>query len=233
MEENWLVCLKHGDKYSAEYVNKLYNMAKRHSTVPFKFACITEDPGGLNSDIVHIPIPNHKLSGWWYKTWIFSNELPINGNILFFDLDVVIIKNIDQLWTYRPGQFCIIRDFNRHTVKTWEKFNSSVFRFRKGEYAFVWDNLVKDMSAIKRLHGDQDWIYSQIKGGFSFWPDEWMQSYKWEIRNKNDLVRDKHNRRVFREIAYPKIDPRTSVLVFHGDPKPSEVEDPIVVQNWC
>ena len=32
--KNFIVCLKHGTKYSSEYVNKLYNMVKRHCTIP-------------------------------------------------------------------------------------------------------------------------------------------------------------------------------------------------------
>jgi hypothetical protein len=81
------------------------------------------------------------------------------------------------------------------------------------------------------MHGDQDWIFSQIKTNFCFWPDEWIQSYKWEIRNKTDVIR-LENKRIFRSIENPKIDPRTKVLVFHGEPKPSDVQDPIIVDNW-
>ncbi len=111
--DKWILCLKHGTKYSAEYVNKLYNMTTRHSSVPFKFACITENADGLDPNITVIPIPKYSVSGWWYKPWVFSSELPINGTILFLDLDIVVIKNIDSLWDFQPGKFCIIRDFNR------------------------------------------------------------------------------------------------------------------------
>ena len=230
--DKWIVCLKHGTKYGPEYVNKLYNMTKRNSHIPFGFACITEDPTGLDKNIHIIPLPGKtKLSGWWFKPWVFSNELPLQGTILFLDLDIVVIKNIDDLWAHRPKQFCIIRDFNRSTVKDWNKFNSSIFRFEKGSFSFVWDNLIKDTSITKRLHGDQDWIFSQIKSNFCFWPDEWIQSYKWEIRSRNDLVRIGLKRR-FKDVSNPVINPETKILVFHGDPKPEDVEDPVVAQNW-
>jgi hypothetical protein len=39
-------------------------------------------------------------------------------------------------------------------------------------------------------------------------------------------------KRVFRDVVNPDIDARTKILVFHGDPKPSEVKDPIIVDNW-
>lgn len=228
---NWVVCLKHGTKYSSEYVNRLFNMCKRHITVPFNFACITENSTGIDPSIKIIPVPQIAVAGWWYKPWVFSDEIPIDGTILFLDLDIVIINNIDMVWTYQPEKFCIIRDFNRSTIKEWNKFNSSIFKFQKGNFSFVWDNFIKDTSVTKRLHGDQDWIFNQVKRNFSFWPDEWMQSYKWEIRNRQDIIKVGIKRQ-FKDVANPKIDPRTKILVFHGDPKPDEVRDPIVVDNW-
>lgn len=228
----WIVCLKHGEKYDHTYVNKLFNMTKRHCTVPFNFACITENPVGLNQDIAVISLPKVKdLSGWWYKPWVFSNELPLDGEILFLDLDIVIINNINHLWDFNPASFSIIRDFNRSTIKSWAKFNSSIFKFSKGTYSFVWENFIKDTNVMRRLHGDQDWIFNQIKNNFQFWPDEWIQSYKWEVRNRNDVIKDGLKRR-FKDVANPVIKPETKILVFHGDPKPSEVQDPVIVKNW-
>jgi hypothetical protein len=230
--DKWIVCLKHGTKYNHDYVNKLYNMVCRNSSVPFGFACITEDPSGLNPNIKVIPLPNiPDISGWWYKPWVFSKDLPLQGTILFLDLDLVIIKNIDELWTYSPGKFCIIRDFNRSTIKEWNKFNSSIFKFEKGSYSFVWENFINDTKITKKMHGDQDWIFTQIKNNFQFWPDDWIRSYKWEIRNRQDIIRD-GTKRIFKEIVNPDIDPKTKILVFHGDPKPSDVRDPIIVDNW-
>ncbi len=230
--DKWLVCLKHGKKYSADYVNKLYNMVKRNTKTNFGFACITEDPSGLNPEIRVIDIPKYlSLSGWWYKPWIFSQELPLTGTILFMDLDLVIIKNIDELWDFENNKFVIIRDFNRSTVKTWDKFNSSVFKFQKGTFNFVWDNFIKDPSIMKKMHGDQDWIYYSIKQNFAFWPDEWIRSYKWEVRNRKDIIKV-GMKRVFNQIDTPPIEKRTKILVFHGEPKPEDVQDPVIVNNW-
>ena len=230
--DRWVVCLKHGEKYNHTYVNKLHNMTKRHMTLPFNFACITENSDSLNPDIKIIPLPRSKnLSGWWYKPWVFSKDLPLEGEILFLDLDIVIIKNIDSLWEFNNSSFSIIRDFNRSTIKDWAKFNSSIFKFPKGSYSYVWDNFIKDTSVMRKLHGDQDWIFSQVRSNFQFWPDEWIQSYKWEVRNRQDVIKDGIKRR-FKDIANPIIKPETKVLVFHGDPKPSDVQDPIIVDNW-
>jgi len=228
-----VVCLKYGDKYSSLYVNRLFNMVKRHTTGDIGFFCITENPVGLDPDIKIIQIPEVKgLQGWWYKPFVFSKDLPINGKILFLDLDVVIIKNIDCFFEYSPSKFCIIRDFTRAMNSAWNRYNSSVFRLDSGTLPHVWDNLIRDISITKRLHGDQDWIFETVKENFQFWPDEWCQSYKWEIRNRNEIV-GVGRQRNFSTIQHePKIKTETRILVFHGDPKPEQVKDPIVIDNW-
>jgi hypothetical protein len=231
--ERWVVCLKYGDKYNADYVNKLYNMTKRHSVLPFRFACMTEDSNGLHPDIQVLSLPlETNLQGWWYKPYVFSSSFPLSGSILFLDLDIVIVKNIDQFWLHEPGKFCIIRDFTRVMNPEWKRFNSSIFRFESGSLPHVWDNLKRDPSIMKRMHGDQDWLFNQITNNFSFWPDNWSQSYKWEIRDRSEIVGVGRDRK-FNQIKEPKINPDTSILVFHGDPKPEQVKDPIVVSNWC
>ena len=227
--DKWIVCLKHGTKYSVEYVNILYSMAMRHNTSAIKFACITENPTGMHPDIVHIPLPHHKLTGWWFKPWVFSNEFPLTGDIMFMDLDLVIIDNMDALWEFSPVSFCIIRDFVRVFNPAHNKFNSSVFRFRSGEYRRLWDKIVKDLTLIQQYRGDQDYITDEITDNFSFWPDEWIQSYKWEIRNRTDLIHV-GNTKMFRTVVNVPTDAK--ILVFHGDPKPEFVADPVVVNNW-
>ena len=49
--EHNVVCLKYGDKYPSHYVNKLYNMVRRHTTGDVGFYCVTENPVGLDSHI--------------------------------------------------------------------------------------------------------------------------------------------------------------------------------------
>lgn len=229
--KNWIVCLKHGSKYSHEYVNKLYSMVSRNSTIDYEFACITEDPLGLNSNIVHIPLPNYKLQGWWFKSWIFSQEFPLTGTILFMDLDIVIIDNIDELWNYNPGEFCIIRDFVKVSLPSWSKFNSSIIRFQSQKYSYIWDNLVTDLDQIHNHHGDQEWLYHIFKDNYSFFPDSWIQSYKWQIRDRKDILKI-GNKLLYNNIINPIIPDDTRILVFHGLPKPEDVMDPIIVNNW-
>lgn len=236
-DKNYVVCLKHGTKYGADYVNTLYNMVKRHLTLPFEFVCFTEDPTDLNPLIRVEALPNiNSAHGWWYKMAMFNPDLPIKGNLLFIDLDVIIFKNIDRLFTYEPNKFCIIRDFNRSLRKDWSKFNSSVFRLRTGQFPAIWKDFTDNsQSMISRHHGDQDVIYyyiSKMPKSFLFWPDEWIQSYKWEMRDRRKLVRNKDGSRNFAQSEDPVIKPQTSIAVFHGQPFPHNCIDQWCKDNW-
>ncbi len=190
---NYIVCLKHGTKYSSQYVNNLYNMVKRHCTVPYEFVCFTDDLRDIDPNIKTITLKPLGVSGWWYKPIFFDKNFPLDGNILYFDLDVVIHKNIDNLFSYNPGKFIICRDFNRSIRHDWSRMNSSVFRLVSGSLPFVYDVFMENAAMnMRRFHGDQDWIYEMMsdkKSLWMFWPDEWIRSYKWEMRDRAHLDR--------------------------------------------
>lgn len=234
--KNYVVCLKHGSKYSSEYVNKLYSMCKRHLTVPFEFVCFTDDLRDIDSNIKTIRLKEIGVSGWWYKPMFFDKDFPLDGTLLYMDLDIVISGNIDNLFTYQPDKFCIIRDFNRSLRSDWNRMNSSIFRLKSGSMGYVYDEFMKDHAVNqRRFHGDQDWIYEMVgprKQEWMFWPDEWILSYKWEMRDRNDLHKPLNQPRNFRQKKDPKVLPKTCVAVFHGEPHPHQCEDNWVIENW-
>jgi hypothetical protein len=231
----YILCLKHGTKYSSEYVNRLYNMCKRWCSLDFKFVCLTDNADQLNSDIMVLPIPSG-LSGWWCKPYMYSKDLPIQGTILYMDLDVVLSANIDKLITYQPNHWCTIRDFTRAMRPKWPRYNSSIVRFKTGELDFVWDNYIKNPVAIQRqFFGDQDYLYDATykKKGAMLYPDSWVQSWKWEVRKSRLLELNKaKGTRKFQlvEDVVPRVE--CCVCVFHGDPNPHNCEDPWVKENW-
>ena len=94
---NHVVCVKWGPKYISQYVNVLNSMVKRHLTVPFTFHCITDDVRGLDPNINTLQLPKDPwIKTWGSMLWMFGEQFPLQGNILYFDLDVVVHKNIDK-----------------------------------------------------------------------------------------------------------------------------------------
>lgn len=189
-----IACVKTGTKYSSEYVNKLESMVKRHLKVPFSFLCITDDPTGVNCKTV--PVMDD-LPGWWAKLTLFAPKpYGIEGKILFLDLDIVILEDLEPFT--EPDEFTIIMDWNL------PMYNSSVFLLPEGTQTQVWDNF-DDVVMQTSKCGDQWWITQAAEG--KTWEEGWCTSYRATYR------------------------PDGKIVVFHGQPKPHQVNG-WVKEHW-
>ncbi len=233
----YIACLKYGNKYGPKYVNILKNMISRHLSLPHKFICFTENTKGLDPEIQTIDLPDMGLSGekkaWWYKLKAFDKDLPLKGTLLFLDLDLVIISNIDRLFEYQSKKFCIIQDFHRIGDPNYPIKNSSVFRLELGTYSNVWDDFIKFKEQIVQgFQGDQDWISAKVQDAI-LWPHDWIISYRWELKMRLDKDPSKHIS--YSDDSQP---PRNcSIIVFHGEPSPHHVvdlnsPDPLIKRHW-
>lgn len=227
-----VICVRFGNRYGREYVERLRNMVARHLTVPYEFVCLTDDNHPIDG-VRNIYQQNANYAkGWWHKVHMFDPNLPLRGRVLYFDLDVVIHNNIDKLASVYPSDFMGILDFNRKFYANWKMLNSSVMAWNHGTQSHIWNQFISNPREAMRLPGDQDWIWKTSKDRIKFWPHEWIQSYKWEIRRKEDLVVI-GGKRQFKAVDHTiELDPECCVTVFHGDPKPQDVQDKFVVDNW-
>jgi hypothetical protein len=232
VEKVTVLCVKFGTRYGREYVERLRNMVSKHLTVPYEFVCLTDDQHPISGvrSIIQKPAGYSKL--WWHKVHMFDPSLPISGKILYFDLDIVIHQNIDKLLISNSNQFLGIRDFNRKFYASWQYLNSSAMSWYAGHHSYIYENFKKDPASAMKLQGDQDWIWKTGKNKISFWPDEWIQSYKWEIRSRDEL-KVRTGIHGFKTLSNVEPSPGCCVAVFHGDPKPQDVQDKFVVDNWC
>jgi hypothetical protein len=208
-------------------------MVKRHLTIPYRFICFTENSQLINPDIIIIPLLNDdRIEGWWWKTYIFSlGHFHVNDINLYFDLDMVIINNIDKFVNYLPGYFIGLEDLGRVFNKP-QKLGSAILRWQGTMYKNIWEDFASNPN-IKRNFpgGDQDWIWSLHKTRLNFFPKSWILSYKWEVRTLNELIK-RDNKNYFKEVRNVKIGNETSVLAFHGTPEMEDVQDKIIVENW-
>lgn len=181
-----VVCLKWGTKFQPYYVNRLFYGVRRNSTVPFIFHCFTDNGEGLDPGIECHPLPHANVTGWWQKLYLFSDDLPIKGRILFLDLDTLIVKNIDHYITHDTG-FWVLRDL--WVPKSSRRMGSAVMNFEIGSRPHVWNEFLKNPEAnVKKTlpHGDQRWIQNQdLKNDRKFWQDKYpgeIVSFKSECR---------------------------------------------------
>ena len=233
LEKITVLCVRFGQRYGREYVERLRNMISRHMTIPYEFVCLTDDQHPISGVRNIIQLNAGYTKGWWHKVHMFDPNLPIKGRILYFDLDIVIHNNIDKLATYCINDFVGIHDFNRKFYVNWKYLNSSVMAWTHGSESRIWDEFRKNPKEAMRLQGDQDWIWKLSRDKIKFWPQDWIMSYKWEIRKKEELT-VLNGKRQFKNVDHG-VQPlsSTAVTVFHGDPKPQDVKDKFVVDNWC
>lgn len=227
-----IVCLKYGNLYDATYVNKLYNMVSRNLTLPYKFVCFTDEASGINLDVECRPLPNDsRFTGWWWKPYIFSkNHFSDNDVNLFIDLDMVIVNDMEPLFTYSPGGIVGMRDVIATFHPGVKKLGSAVIRWQ-GDYSSIWDKLVSNTGIMKTMRGDQDWIWHLLKDKMKLYPLEWIPSYKWGIRSKHDLVKQQ-GKFVFNSIKNVEIPKEAIILAFHGTPNPEDVKDEVILRHW-
>ena len=232
VKENYIVlCVRFGYRYGRDYVERLRNMVSRNLTLPYEFVCLTDDKIPIEGVRTLHQNNSSYNKQWWHKVHMFDPGLEINGRILYFDLDVVIHDSIDKLFTNYDQEFLGIRDFNRKFHPNWKYLNSSVMSWTHGTQSKIYQDFKKDPSTAMRMHGDQDWIWRQSRNTLVFWPESWIQSYKWEIRSREELV-ERSGKKGFKSQWDHYPDKECSVAVFHGDPKPNELIDRYVVENW-
>lgn len=217
-----IVTIKWGTRYSAEFANKLFAAVKRNLDLPFRFVCFTDDPKGLVEGIYSFPIPDidlpkDRLTTGWRKLCLFKNDLPLEGKCLFLDLDLLIIGNLDDFFTYMPEKIPIIRDWVALGRKIFPKGapvgNSSVFRFTANKNSFVYEQFLSEKQwALKTFAPPQSYLTHCIRPQMVFWPTKWCVSFKENLRPTFPL-------NYFFEAPKPK---EARIVVFHGKPDPDE-----------
>ena len=140
--------------------------------------------------------------GWWAKVSLFDPGR-FDGRVLYLDLDVTVVGSLDDLAAY-PHPFAAISDYLNPLV-----LNSSVMAWDASvSTRGVADRVFTEFSAsvMERLHGDQDWITKQMPAAVRF-PRRWCPSYKANV------------------LPAGHVPDGARVVVFHGRPRPWEVDN--------
>ena len=198
-----VACVKQGTKYGPKYVNRLHSMARRNSELDLRFVCFTDDPSGLDDGIDARPLPDDGFQGWWNKVSLFRDDLPdIGERFLYFDLDVVLTGNIDQLLLY-DSDFAIMD--NGYVPG----FNTSVFLLKTGSRPDIWANFSPTIA--DDYDGDQDWV-AVMAPDAELWPDMWCVPYRLRAVQKPPAM--------------------TKVVVFSGRPNPEDYPSEWIRTSW-
>lgn len=230
-----IICVHVGNKYSNDYVEKLYNSCVRHSAQDFTFTILHDANKNYtlrNNNIRFINVEpmnflhNHNL--WWYKLQSFRQDVATAEQNLLLDLDIVLVNKIDKFWNYNPNKFVVLQDFNRHWFPNYNRCNSSIVKFTPKIASDIFNSFMTNpIEYVRKFRGDQDYLDQYVVDKV-WWPKKWAMSWKWEVYNGGMV---ECNSTKYYDTT-TNIDADTSMLVFHGKPDPHDIKDNIIKGSW-
>ncbi len=226
-----VICIKWGTLYGPEYVNKLKNMIKRNTNYNVNFHCFTEVSEGLDSDVNVHPLPVMHMDMADCK-WAYRKEAGLcddnlgglNGQrVFFFDLDTVIIGNLDPLFSYPiEDKFYIIKDWAH---KDGSVGQASLYSWVVGTLGFAKTYFEKNAKPVfeKYYTASQEYLSAKViekYGKLNFWPENWVASFRFHCMPIGIL-------RWFITPSIPNWD-GLQMISFHGLPSMAEA----VIGQW-
>lgn len=226
----WTPAPNYRSAYSAETVNVLASMVRRHYHDPHEFVCITDDARGLDARIRVIPLWNdfaelpppqgRKNPSCYRRLKLFAPEMAalVGPRFVAIDLDSVLTGDVTPLWN-RSEDFVMVGETNPKTY-----YNGSMLLMTAGARAQVWETFDPRRSPLlAKLAGhygsDQAWISYCLGEGEATWTrKDGVYSYR------NHLTGDR---------ALP---PDARVVLFHGrvDPwHPAAAQLPWIQEHYC
>ena len=170
-----IVCIKWGDLYSAEDVNMLEYMLKQNITYQFQLYCLTDDCFNINKSIEIISLPKENdLEGHWNKMYLFNKDIMKLDNFTYFDLDVIIQNNIDDILNY-DKRLTLIKAWWKKSEVWKNTFNSSVLSIDTTRDAYIWERFIEntDYHMCKNI-GDDDFLFNNFE--FDHYQQSWFYS---------------------------------------------------------
>jgi hypothetical protein len=149
------------------------------------------------------------LQGWWAKVELFAPEHRDLGNILYFDLDTMIVGDLDDIIAHAEQSQVptLLSDFYRL-----ERINSGMMAFNAAVRTDAWATWEghpppnrSGVPAIRHFKRDGDWMDGMWRPSADRWQDVvpgQVVSYKVHCRHPG---------------APP---PEARVVCFHGHPRP-------------
>jgi hypothetical protein len=228
-----VICIKWGNVYNAEDVNKLHHMIKKNTNLKVDFYCFTENATDLDKDIIVKPLPVLNTIEEYQNKYAYKKEAGLcddnlgglNGQrVFFFDLDVLIVSNLDDLYLYpKENNFYIINDWNSKGNNIGQ---ATCYSWVVGELGYIKEYYEKNPKEVvdKFYNASQEYLSLKViekYGKLNFWPEKWFCSFRFHCMPKFGPLRH------FIAPSLPKNMPELKLINFHGYPKPKEAVEGI------
>lgn len=181
-----------GDKYGAEYVQRLARGVRRHLSQPCKFVVITDDMERGVAAMVNEPIDAvwpiedielTKVQGCFARLRLFDPNWQmkrgLTGRIVSIDLDCVVTGSLDELFC-RADPFLILKGANAVNPCP---YNGSVWMLRAGYRPDVWAGFSLEAAAQMQFYAfpdDQAWFHHKMpnENGYEAGPRSGVYAFK-------------------------------------------------------
>ena len=213
--------MKWGTRYGADFVNRLHAAILRNTLRPTQLVCLTDDPTGINPNIRCEPIPEINLPDDlvvtpWRKLVLWKDSIAgLSGDVLFLDLDLVITGNLDQMFDFQPGRFCVIENWTQPGKGIG---NTSCFRWPVGKHSHIFDNLTTQRDRILSSYRIEQVYLSREVDDMVFWPRLWCASFKHTLLPRWPL----------NFFKAPELPRDTKIVAFTGKPD----QDEAAIGKW-
>ena len=192
-------CVKVGSRYSDEFVIKLESMISRTFDEPYTSNCIT-DSDTLPKYIKTIKLPDYGLQKWWAKMVLFDEEFIEEG--LFFDLDIVLMSDITEL--YSPGTYMKfiqtdwvnLKELKEHTIGNRQRYcsiNSSVLSWNADtKRNHIWKYFIDNKEKITHIFtGIDSFVEHRFPNDYSVYDKPLDQVHLYLDKKQDELREDR------------------------------------------
>lgn len=188
--------------YTAQHVNAMHRMVKRHLRIPHQFKCFTNMPKGIECETIPIDwevktsTPEHKPN-CYRRLKVFDPDMRkvLGDRFIHIDLDAVILDDITPIVDRPQDDFIIMK--GEASV-----YNGSMWMMDTGCRAKVWKDFrpesspqrVRQLSQQKntpRLYGsDQAWISAKLPSEKVWLEKDGVYQYRLHIDKKDVTIPD-------------------------------------------
>lgn len=157
--------VKFENKYSSLEVNSLYK--KLHHFGPqHNYYCYTDDPVGLNSNIMPISPMKPTLRKWWNKLRMLGKDFPVYGDNIFFDIDVNIVDN----------PFGLLEEYNKDKLNLVSCYWKDAMLMDRFDNAHHFDVNINSSIMVWNTNSKVNKIWEDFAD--SPYRDYWLRKYK-------------------------------------------------------
>jgi len=188
---------KTGGDFTAEYVHRLIENVREHITRPHRFVCLTDSNEKFACET--LPLIDG-LPGWWSKLELFRL---FHGRTVYFDLDTIIVGNIDPLLDY-DGPVALLQDWYSEEPKL-----STPVMAWNSPVNFIYPT-TEEKQEILQAPRKMDEFFVVAK----------LERAKWHVDDVCKILSIVSYKKHCRERGVPD---NARIVCFHGHPRPHEI----------